>query len=449
MKKQIRNLILQLKGNENDVNREYREIKQIENVNDLLKFQKKYLENLIFHSYKNVPYYTNIFDEIGLFKNEKIDFSRFHEIPILTKEILQENQKELISKDYKKREWYNNSSGGSTGEPTRFIQDFDYKKWCIASSKYYYQDMLNIDESNVKKIYLWGSPRDLFEGSIGFRAKINDWLKNTVILNSFRMTEKDMFSYIKTINTYKPDLIRGYAGSLYELVKFAERNNLKIFKPKKIVSSAETLTIEMREKIEAIFGTKVYDFYGSRETASIAGECKDGLIHIFSFNYYIEIVDRNNNPVKEGQDGRIIVTTLHNYSMPFIRYEIGDMTVLGPEKCSCGNFLPCMKKVYGRIEEQFVKKDGSIVIGYFFVHLMGVLLNKGYIKKFQIIQEDYDKIRILAVVDNCLPESEMNEIEQKIKFQLGEDCKIIWEFVDNIPKTQSGKYLYTKSLIKK
>jgi phenylacetate-CoA ligase len=449
MKKQIRDLILQLKGDENDVNSEYQEIKQIENVNDLLKIQKKYLKRLIFHSYKNVPYYTNIFDEIGLIDNENINLSKFHEIPILTKEILQKNQKELISKDYQKRKWYNNSSGGSTGEPTRFIQDFEYKKWCKASNKYYYQDMLNIDESNVKKIYLWGSPRDLFEGSIGFRAKINDWLKNTIFLNSFKMSEEDMFSYIKTINKYKPDLIRGYAGSLYELVKFAERNNLKIFNPSKIVCSAETLTNEMRKKIEAVFGTKLYDFYGSRETASIAGECKEGLIHIFSFNHYVEIIDQNNKPVNEDQDGRIIVTSLHNYSMPFIRYEIGDMAVCGPEKCSCGNFLPSIKKIYGRIEEQFVKKNGSIVIGYFFVHLMGVLLNKGYLKKFQIIQEDYDKIKILVVVDNCLPESEMNEIEQKIKVQMGKDCKIVWEFVDDIPKAQSGKYLYTKSLIKK
>jgi phenylacetate-CoA ligase len=263
------------------------------------------------------------------------------------------------------------------------------------------------------------------------------------------MTEKDMFYYIKTINRYKPDLITGYASSLYELVKFAERNNLKIYTPKMIVSSAETLKIEMREKIEATIGTKVYDFYGSRETASIAGECKNGLIHNFSFNNYIEIVDRDNNPVDEGQTGRVIVTNLHNYSMPLIRYEIGDMAILGPKKCNCGNFLPCLTKIYGRIDEQFIREDGNIVIGYFFIHLLGVLLNKGLIKKFQLIQEDYNKIRILAVVDKGLPEPEMNEIEHKIKFQMGENCKIIWEFVDTIPTSKSGKYLYTKSLIKK
>jgi len=447
MKNGLREIILQIKGN--DAKKEYQEIKCIYNINDLLKFQQRYLENLILHSYKNVPYYQNIFDEMNLVHNEKVNLSRFHEIPILTKDLLRKHQKELISKDYLKRKWVYNYSGGSTGEPTMFIQDNYYRKWYTASNKYYFQDMLNINESNVKKILLWGSPQDLFKGSIGFKNKMINWFTNTLVLNSFKMTENDMKSYIKSINTYKPDLIRGYAGSLYELAKFSEKNKLHMHKPKKLISSAETLTSNMRTKIETVFGTKLYDLYGSRETASIAGECKDGLIHIFSFNNYLEIIDRNNNPTVEDQEGRVIITTLHNLSMPLIRYELGDIAVLGPKVCSCGNYLPCLKKIYGRLEEQFIKKDGSIVIGYFFVHLLGVLLNKGYLKKFQVIQEDFDRIKIRAILEKDLPESEKNEIEQKIRVSMGMDCKIVWDFVDSIPKTKSGKYLYTQSFVNK
>ena len=104
------------------------------------------------------------------------------------------------------------------------------------------------------------------------------------------------------------------------------------------------------------------------------------------------------------------------------------------KECSCGNFLPCLKKISGRLEEQFIKKDGSIVIGYFFVHLIGVLHNKGFIKKFQVIQEDYDQIKIRAILNKELPESEKNEIEQKIRVKWEQDCKIIWDFVDEYTK---------------
>lgn len=447
MKNSIRNIISKLQGT--DVNNEYQEIKRINNKDELLRFQQKYLEKLLLHSYKNVPYYKNIFDKIELVKNEKVNLSKFHEIPILTKDLLRKHQEELVSKDHIKRKWYYNFSGGSTGEPTKFMQDNYYIKWFGATNNYYYQDMLGINVNNVKKAYLWGSPQDLFKGNIGFKNKMKNWFSNILFLNSFKMTENDMRSYIKSINSYKPELIRGYAGSLYELAIFSEKHTLPIHTPKRLVCSAETLTSDMRTKIETVFGTKLYDFYGSRETASIAGECKDGLIHIFSFNNYLEIIDHNNTPTIEGHEGRVIITTLHNYSMPLIRYEIGDVAVPGPQSCPCGNFLPTLTKISGRLEEQFIKKDGSIVIGYFFVHLLGVLQNKGFLKKFQVIQENYDQIKIRTIVNKELPESEKNEIEQKIRVTMGQDCKILWEFVEEIPKTRSGKYLYTQSLVKR
>jgi len=446
MKKQIRNIVLKFKRR--DIGTEYNEIKKIHNKDNLIQFKKLHLNRIILHAYKKVPYYHNLIKDVKVLDGNNIDLSKFEKIPILTKEIIR--NKKIISNDYKSRHWFFNSSGGSTGEPTRFIQDLNYSKWTDVAYTYYYKEMLGIDEINIKKILLWGSPRDLFKGNIGLKAKTGNWLNNTLLLNSFKMTDLDIEKYIKIINSYKPDLIRGYASSLFELCRFIENKNVKIYTPKIIISSAETLTSEMREKIESVFETKLYDFYGSRETASMAGECRCGFMHIFEFNNYIEILDDDNQPVKKnGQEGRIIVTNLHNYSMPFIRYEIGDMAKLGPNKCECGNILPTLERIYGRIEEQFIRKDGGIVIGYYFVHLMGVVLNKGFIKKFQVIQEDYDKIRIKIIPWKNLPNFEKKNIEDKIRIQMGKDCKIIWEFVEDIPKTKSGKYLYTKTLISK
>jgi phenylacetate-CoA ligase len=447
MKETIYTLILHLKGIY--FKQEYKEIKKIKNVNDLKTFQEKNLKKLILHVYKNVPYYRGIFEKINIINNNNVDLSKFHDIPILTKKNVNEHLKDLTSSDYNTRKWEYNFSGGSTGEPTRFIQDIHYNRWVNATNHFYYNDMLGINDIHCKKIILWGSPQDLFKGNVGIKAKIGIWLSNTIFLNSFKMSESDMIKYLQTINHCKPDLLRGYAGSLFELCRFAERKNIKINSQKILISSAETLTNDMREKIETVFGTKVNDFYGSRETASIAGECRNRSMHIFSFNNYIEIVDKNSKPVKEGEDGRIIVTNLHNYSMPFLRYEIGDMAKLGSTDCICENFLPTLKKIYGREEQQFITKDGKIVIGYYFVHLIGVVLNKGYIKKFQVIQEDYEKIKILAVLDKGLPVSERKEIEQKIKLQMGEECRVLWEFVDDIPIMKSGKFLYTKSFVKK
>lgn len=181
-----------------DTQRHYDEIRSIITREKLLGLQERYLRSLLLHVHYNVPYYSQIFNEIGLIKKDAVDLSQFVRIPILTKEIIRKHHEELISKDYKSRKWYYNSSGGSTGEPVRFIQDDIYGRWRNATNNYYYQDMLGINELKAKKVILWGSERDLFEGSIGLKGKIANWLTNTVFLNSFRMTLEDVGKYLFT-----------------------------------------------------------------------------------------------------------------------------------------------------------------------------------------------------------------------------------------------------------
>lgn len=415
--------------------------------NSIESMSNDYLSKILNHSYQNCNFYKNRMIEAGLNLpniNDSVN-SRFRFIEPITKNQVAEGL--TISKDYNARKWYENASGGSTGTPTKFIQDLNYKKWYIATSNFYYTELLDLDEISSKKVILWGSSRDLFDGNSGITPRIINWINNQCILNSFRINEDDFTKYVQTINRFKPEIIRGYAASLYEMARFIEKKHLKISSPKVIISSAENLTDEMRATIQEVFGCPVYNFYGSRETASIAGECRHGKMHVFNFNNFVEIVDDGNNYVKEGQTGKILVTNLHNYAMPFIRYEIGDMATVSKSKCKCGSSLPLIGGLQGRIQEQFIKKDGSIVFGYFFVHLLGVLHNGGFVKKFQLIQKEYDKIVLKVVAKKKIDPVQMSLIEEKIKVAMGKDCKIKWEYVDDIPSLSNGKYLYTKSLV--
>jgi phenylacetate-CoA ligase len=368
----------------------------------------------------------------------------FDSVPILTKRLIRENSGALLSKDYSSRKWYYNTSGGSTGELVRIVQDRTYSKWILATIRYYYENIVGIDELGTKKILLWGSEKDIIEGTMGLKARTINWLTNTTFLNSFRMTQVDMEKFTKTINQKKPDLIRGYAGSLVELCRFIESQRLTVHHPKVVISAAESLTDEMRLQIERVFRTKVFNFYGSREISAIAGECANGLLHVFSFNNFLELLDSNNKVVKEGETGRVIITTLHNYSMPLIRYEIGDMAVLGSTACSCGNPLPTLRKVTGRITDNFITKEKTVVYGEYFTHLF---YSVKWVKSFQIIQEDYEKIRIIVNPIGTVVDYERRYIDSMIKRVMGKNCLIIWEFVDEMSISKSGKNLYTKSLI--
>ncbi len=444
IKSTLLNLGFTLKGI--NPKKEYRQISNITDPDALHAFIDLKLSDLLLHAYLHTQYYNRIFDKIGIIQGDHIDLSRIREIPLLTKEIIRRYHEELISDDFKGRGWFYNTSGGSTGEPIRLIQDRQFLRWSAATNNYYYRNILNIDEPIVKKVVIWGSERDLFKGTIGAKAQIANWLMNTTTLNSFRMTSNDIEKYIHIINTNKPDLIRGYAGSLQEICRYAERKKINIYTPKILVSAAETVSDEMRDQVERVFGEKLYNFYGSREVSNLAGECKDGLMHSFVFWNYQELLDEHNRPVKHGEEGKVVVTNLFNYSMPLIRYEVGDMAVLGVERCSCGNLLPTFEKITGRITDHFIKKNDTIVHGEYFTHLFYLM---DWVERFQVIQEDYDKIRLIIVPRGDIPDHCKHDIDAKIYLVMGQDCKITWDFVDSIPKTPTGKYLYTKSLIRR
>ncbi len=401
---------------------------------DKAELTEKFLYNLLTFVRDNNAYYADVAK----------DASGLADLPILTKDIINKNFTQLKSEHVHTAQ-YTNSSGGSTGKPQTFVQDKEFSAWSEAAQEYYYQEFLHIKPETVNKVVLWGSERDTFKER-DVKGQMANWLTNTVFLNTFRATEQDWLAYIDQINATKPYFVKGYAGSLYEIAKIALAHKKELWTPTFVYSSAETLQSYMRDTIEKAFGTKVYDYYGSREVGAIAGECQKGNKHIFTFHNVVEIVDEAGTPVKDGEPGRILITNLHNYSMPLIRYEIGDVGAMTHTPCACGSALPWFTELKGRITDHFVTKDGTLIHGEYFTHLFYF---REWVDSFQVNQRDYTDVQILVVKKSAPKQSDCDNIEQKIKYVLGEKTKIDWEFVDSIPKTPQGKHLFTRCLIKR
>jgi phenylacetate-CoA ligase len=413
-----------------------------------LKIQELYLKNIIDYSIKNIPYYEKINQEIKIDLSGNI-YEEIKKFPILTKKNLKNNFTELKAVNFKGNYW-ENSSGGSTGEPAIFLQDEIFIEKG-AGAKLLFEDWAGRNNIEDRLIKLWGSERDILKGSIGIKAKISNILNSRKLLNSFMMDEKNMTEYVKIINNFKPKIIEAYVQSIYELARFIKNNNLIIYSPSGIIVSAGTLYPEMKKEIEDVFQTKVLNRYGSREVGDMACSCeKNEGLHLNIFNHYIEILNKELKDCGPGEIGKIYVTTLHNKIMPLIRYDIGDIAVPArSKKCSCGRGMPLIKKVEGREMSMFKTKEGKLVPGEFFIHFVGVVFNKGYISKYQVIQKDFDEILIRVVISNRkMFNNYRAKIESSILNVMGEDCKIEWEFVEEIKPSKSGKYLYTISEIK-
>jgi phenylacetate-CoA ligase len=203
---------------------------------------------------------------------------------------------------------------------------------------------------------------------------------------------------------------------------------------------------DARRLIQDVFDTHVYDFYGSRECGGLAGECRCGLMHILSFNQQVEVVNDADQEVASGEQGRVVVTTLHNRAMPLLRFEIGDLAVKGPSQCRCGSVLPTLQAVQGRISDNFVTRDGTVVHGEYFTHLF---YYRECVRQFQVIQESYDHIRTYVSLHPgmSLPQEDREEISAKIRLAMGADCTVEYAIVEEIPKSPQGKFLFTFSKV--
>jgi phenylacetate-CoA ligase len=390
-----------------------------------------YRQALLKYARDHVPYYRQHLD------------GDWTALPTLTKTLIRENLQDLQSDDLSTRQCLTTSSGGSTGQPISLVQDAEYREWNAATQDFFCRHLIGVDYGRVPTVVLWGSERDLFGLHESWKHRIRNWLLDTTFLNSFRMTQQDMARYVEIINRRKPVLLRGYAGSLYEMARFAKARGLRLHHPRKIWSAAETLRPFMRQAIEEMFNCPVHDFYGSREVGPMAGECEKGRLHIFSFNNLVEVVDANNQPVGPGQEGRVLVTTLHNFAMPLIRYDIGDAAVAG-EPCDCGLALPTLARVLGRVTDHFKARDGTLVHGEYFTHLFYF---RDWVREFQVLQRDFDLIEVYYVRHGTIAESDVAEINGKIRLVMGANCRIEWREVAEIPRTPQGKLLYTRSLV--
>jgi phenylacetate-CoA ligase len=404
------------------------------------------LVQLLAHCRRSVPYYAEIMKKGGDdFEHDPASY--LLRLPILTKGLIRAHIEQLKSQDLGQRKWYFNTSGGSTGEPVKLIQDRDYGDRSNALQEFYSSwARAGVGDSIV---YIWGSERDILEGSLGAELKkliIKSLLRKTY-LNAFRMTPEKMNEFINILNTRRPKLIIAYVDSIFELARFAEREKIAIRPQSAIITSAGTLTPFMREKIEGVFQCKVFNRYGSREVSDIAGECDAHRgLHVFPWGCYVEVVDEAGNRLPAGTEGNIVVTCLSNFAMPLIRYQIGDRGVLSADSsCPCGRGGQILERILGRNDDIFETKDGTQIEGGYFGFL---LYSRPWVWKCQVIQKDYSSIlfRIKQSEYDYEPE-ELSDIIYKTRVIMGEDCQVDFEFVDDIPTSPSGKYRYILSEI--
>lgn len=402
------------------------------------------LGSLLSHALAKVPYYKERVTDLTPQDALSSPSDGLLAFPVLDKSDVTGHAAKLTCEMGRGRYW--NLTGGSTGEPVRFLQDRVYQARAIAAAMLLYE-WAGVPRG-ASQVKLWGAPRDLKSGRVASIRRLVDWMSNRTTLDAFAMSEDSMRRYAETISRLRPVCLEGYADALYELAAHVEKSGLHLPPPAAVISSAGTLLPHMRSRIEGTFGSEVFDRYGSREVGSIAAECErhEGL-HVVGETTIVEVVDERGRSVGEGEEGEVLVTTLHNYTMPLIRYRIGDRAVRGPDRCSCGRPYPLLARVLGRSESCIRKSDGGVVLPEFFIHVIGVEYNDGSIGKFQVVQESADRITVIVVPSEGAGDAALaraDDIRTRIRQMVG-DVAVEFVLADCIEPTPTGKHMYVVS----
>lgn len=241
---------------------------------------------------------------------------------------------------------------------------------------------------------------------------------------------------IEEVAAFAPDVLYGFPGHLV-LLGLAAGGRLR---PRLVFTSGELLAETTRRQIEALLGTRVYDVYGSTEVKEIAWECPERAgYHVNADWTVVETVPATDEIGRT--TSRILVTSLANFAMPLIRYEIGDTGELLPGRCPCGRGLPLMRPTWGRSVDYLALADGTVVTPYDMTcaieHLPGML-------RYQIVQRAIDRVEVLVLPGEDFSPAVPDGIRVALRPVLrGLDAEV--RLVDEMRAEPSGKFRIVRS----
>lgn len=403
---------------------------------ELERIQLEKLNRLLSHARETVPYYKN------LPAGELESLTDLESIPFLEKEDLRENAQQLCStkQGLKPRP---KTTGGSTGAAVTLRKSAEGMARELAATWRGYS-WAGIDIGD-KQARFWGVPHGKKDR---LRAGLIDFVANRKRLSAFAFSESDFGVYLKKLEAFNPKYFYGYVSMIRQFAEYIERENIcHSIKLSGVITTAEVLSQVDRERIERVFGCKVYNEYGCGEVGTIAHECGSGGLHINAENILVEVVDDKGNRLADGEAGEIVVTDLVNYSMPLIRYKIKDFGEFANRPCSCGLSLPCLERVYGREYDYLINSRGELFHGEFFLYMVeNISKSSEIVRGVQFVQYP-DLSIVVRLVGNHLDKDFFTDyFRETITEKMKDTIEVSVDLVPEIDREHSGKLRVVKRL---
>jgi phenylacetate-CoA ligase len=391
------------------------------------------LRKLLSHAMQHSPWYRSEWQRLGLDPQSITAVSDLRNWPVIDRETIRAHRMEMRSTAPGTR-FISKSTGGSSGVPLHFDLDFDSNERRMAAWHRGYG--WAGAAPGTRQWYLWGVPPDATAAWKKRKVRLYDALYARTTESCFDLAESEAGRFAASLARCRPDVIVAYTGALYSFARMLDSRGIEPWRPRSIIVGAEKLHDFQRELIERVFGAPVFETYGSREVMLIGAECPEHSgLHITAENLVVELLDDDNQPVADGEEGDVVITDLTNFGLPFIRYRNGDRAVAASGACACGRGLPRLARVTGRRLDVLTTPDGRQLPGEFFPHILKEFAS---VQRFQVEQADPAFVTVRLVAPEW-SEADSARLQREVAAVAGGSLAVRIEQVDDIPLTAAGK----------
>lgn len=327
----------------------------------IMEYQVSHLRNLLEHAYKHTRYYRKVMDERGIRASDVTDLTVLKKLPVIGKQEINQCWQDFVADNAKQYHPMHRVTSGTTGVTFQYYNDA--KSW-------------GLNWATKERTFSWGGysfGKDkiatLKGGSMLRRAKplLSDrfwkYLHKYHDLSVVHLSEANMEQYYREMIDQNIQYLRGFPTAVYTFAKYIadKHGSLPL---KATFTSAEYLQDYQRKQIQETFQTNHIDAYGCGDGMGGANQCEHAKgYHINIETSIMEIVSSDGRDCLPGEEGEIVLTSLHDYAMPLIRYTPGDMARVASSQCSCGRTLPLLDRIVGRTSDLINLPNGRSLNG--------------------------------------------------------------------------------------
>lgn len=406
----------------------------------LRRHQFRQLEALLRHADAAVPYYRRALAEAGVDPAAGLTEAAWSRIPLLTRRTLQEQGEALRARRVPKGHGrvHRVFTSGSTGAPVRALgSDLTGFFWLALTLRDKHWHRFDVT-GKLAAIRHDRAGRGAYpEGIVGTgwgKATESVYATGPAALLEIRTP---IHQQVEWLRRQDPDYLTTYPTNLAALLAHCRDHGVRLPRLRLVETLAEVLQPEVRAACHEVWGVGVVDLYSSQEVGYIALQCPEhDHYHVQSEAAYVEVLDEKGRPCGPGETGRVVVTALHNFVMPLLRYDLGDYAVVGGP-CPCGRGLPVLARVVGRVRNMFVLPSGE---RFWPVFRSDRFLEAVPVRQYQVVQKSLDEVEVRLVMDRPLSAADEAAVRKVVHGEVGESFRVSLARVDEIPRGPGGKY---------